>query len=75
MSNSTAKDIYDKYCSMLNGLALQICYFNKKAAEELLISTFKKIWIGYKSGKIPSLLHNSYTTYYKDCTGTSPTKV
>ncbi len=44
MSNSNFENIYDKYCSMLYGLALQICSSNTDAADEILISTFKKIY-------------------------------
>jgi len=37
------ENIYDKYASMLYGIALQICDSNKKAAAELLTGTLKKI--------------------------------
>ena len=43
MRYSQFEHIYDKYCSMLYGISLQICYSNKNEAEELLTSTFKKI--------------------------------
>jgi hypothetical protein len=43
MSYSKFENIYDQYCSMLYGISLQICYSDKKEAEELLTSTFKKI--------------------------------
>lgn len=42
ISNSDFEIIYDKYGSMLYGLASEICDSNQKV-EELLISTFKKI--------------------------------
>ena len=42
ISNSNFEIIYDKYGPMLYGLASEICHSNQKA-EELLISTFKKI--------------------------------
>lgn len=43
MSYLKFENIYDKYCSMLYGIALQICYSNENEAEELLTSTFKKV--------------------------------
>ncbi len=43
LGNSNFENIYDKYCGMLYGISLQICNSNKNEAEELLISTFKKI--------------------------------
>lgn len=42
MSYSHFESIYDKYCSMLYGVALEICPSQKKA-EELLLHTFRKI--------------------------------
>ena len=42
MSHSNFENIYDKYCPMLYGIALQICH-SKRKAEELLIRTFTKI--------------------------------
>ena len=42
MSYSNFEIIYDKYCPMLYGIALEICH-SKKKAEELLMSTFRKI--------------------------------
>lgn len=42
MSYSNFENIYDKYCPMLYGIALQVCSSHKKS-EELLIYTFRKI--------------------------------
>jgi hypothetical protein len=42
MSYSNFESIYDKYCPMLYGITSKICH-SKKKAEELLMSTFRKI--------------------------------
>lgn len=42
MSYSNFESIYDKYCPMLYGIAVEICHSQKKA-EELLMTTFRKI--------------------------------
>lgn len=42
MSYSNVETVYEKYCSMLYSIALQICD-TKKKARELLTTTFKKI--------------------------------
>ena len=56
ISNSDFEIIYDKYGSMLYGLASEICHSNQKA-EELLISTLKKICQ-------EDIYHEKYSTYY-----------
>lgn len=42
MSYSNFESIYEKYCPLLYGIALEICHSQKKA-EELLMTTLKKI--------------------------------
>lgn len=49
MHKQTLENIYDKYCCLLYGIAIQICPA-KKMAEQILIKTFIKI---YKQGIIP----------------------
>jgi hypothetical protein len=45
---SSFENIYDKYCPMLYSIALQICG-SKKNAEELLTSTFTKLYTQEKT--------------------------
>ena len=58
--------IYDKYCPMLYGIALQIA-IQKRKLENYYNHYFLKITSTKQSpGKIPCLLYNPYPAYYKN---------
>lgn len=42
MTYCNFESVYDKYCAMLFGISLKICH-SKEKADELLMTTFKKI--------------------------------